>query len=54
MVSLEEDRGGEPKVVNVEINDRTTRVPCAVDAAEAVVEVEIKDDGDCGDKAETV
>ena len=46
--------GGEPKVLNVEINHGATRVPCVVDGAEAVVEVEIEDDGDCGGKAEAV
>ena len=34
-------------MLNAEINDGTTRVPCVMDAAEAVVEVEIEDDGDC-------
>lgn len=41
-------------MLKVEINDGMTRVPCVVDAAEAVVEVEIEDDSDCGGKADTV
>lgn len=41
-------------MLKVEINDGATRVSCVVDAAEAVVEVEIEDDGDCVGKAEAI
>ena len=47
-VEVEENTGGEPKVLKVEISDGTTRLPCVVDAAEAVVELEIKDDDEAG------
>lgn len=52
--SWEENTAGEPEVLNVEINDKMTRLPCVLSAAEAVVEVEIEGDGDCWGKADAV
>ena len=48
--------GREPKVLNVEMNGGTTRVPYVVDAtdSEVVVEVKIEDKGDSGGKTKVV
>lgn len=48
--------GREPKVLNVEMNGGTTRVPYVVDAtdSEVVVGVKIEDKGDSGGTTKVV